>query len=106
MNLPKIISRNPVFYVLFAVLLARAIFQFYIDRDIHSFLVACVAIPFFFILFIALMSWIFKKMDSSQNFMMVVIIFSTAVWADFCWKSFSKTLAIVLALIGVFLQSA
>ncbi len=34
--------------------------------------------------------------------MMVVIIFSTAVWADFCWKSFSKTLAIVLALIGVF----
>jgi len=103
MNLPKVFSRSPALYFLVAVLLARTILQFYIDRDIHSFLVACIAIPAFFILFIALMSWIFKKMDSSQNFTMVCIIFSIGVWADFCRRNFSKTLAVVLALIGAFI---
>jgi len=103
MNLPKVFSRSPALYFLVAVLLARTILQFYIDRDIHSFLVACIAIPAFFILFISLMSWIFKKMDSSQNFTMVCIIFSIGVWADFCRRNFSKTLAVVLALIGAFI---
>lgn len=103
MNLPKIFSRSPAIYFLVAVFLTRAILQFYIDRDIHSFLLACIAIPVFYILFIALMSWVFKKMDSNQNFMMVCIILSIGVWADFCRRNFSKTLAIVLALIGVFI---
>ena len=101
MNLSKIFSRNPALYFLVAVLLARTILQFYIDRDIHSFLVVCITVPVFLILFIFLISWIFKKMDSNLNFMMVVIIFSIGVWADFCWRHLLKTLAVVLALIGV-----
>jgi hypothetical protein len=102
MSLPKIISRYREFYVIIAVLLTRAILQFYIDRDIHTFLVICISVPIFLVLFIALISWIFKKIDSSRNFMMAFIIFSIGVWADFCWRVFSKTLAAVLALLGVF----
>lgn len=102
MKLPKIIFSSPGLYVVIAVLLARAIWQFYIDRDIHSFLLACIALPVFLILFIALMSWIFKKMDGNKNFMMVFLIFSVWVWAEYCWRHFSKTLAVVLTLIGAF----
>jgi Flp pilus assembly protein TadB len=100
MKLPKIISRNPVLYVLIAVLLARAIWQFHIDHDVHSFLIVCTAVPAFLILFIAFISWIFKKLDSNQNFMMIIIIFSSVVWADFCRRHFSKTLAVLPTLIG------
>jgi hypothetical protein len=102
MNLPKIISRYPQFNIAIAVLWARAIWQFYIDRDIHSFLVVCISVTVFLILFIALMSWIFKKMDRSGNLTMVCFVFSIGVWAVYCWRGFSKTLAVVLALIGAF----
>jgi hypothetical protein len=101
MRLPKILFRNPALYVLIVVLLARAIWQFYIDHDIRDFLGACIAIPISLISFIALMSWIFKKIDDSETFMMLCIIFSTEAWAIFCWKSISKTIAVVLALLGV-----
>jgi hypothetical protein len=84
-----------------AVLMAREVWQLYVDHNFHSFLVVCAIVPVSLVLFGAIFSWVFRKMDNSPNFTMAVFPFSLGVFAYSCWMHLSKTLAVILAIIGL-----